>query len=76
MQRAVQNANEKIIPHLIGLDVSDQGKIDYTMLNLCQNAKETLGGNAIAAPVINWLFSMLFRFAMKLTGKKEPELYG
>ncbi|MDO4323456.1 MAG: enolase C-terminal domain-like protein [Lachnospiraceae bacterium] len=49
VQRAVHNANEKIVPHLIGLDVSNQGEIDYTMLNLCQNAKETLGGNAIAA---------------------------
>lgn len=46
---AVQNANEKIIPHLIGIDAANQSEVDYTMLNLCQNAKEVLGGNAIAA---------------------------
>lgn len=49
VRRAVQNANEKIVPHLIGRDVSNQGEIDYAMLNLCENAKEVLGGNAIAA---------------------------
>lgn len=47
--KAVQNANEKIVPHLIGLDVTNQGGIDYAMLNICENAKEVLGGNAIAA---------------------------
>lgn len=47
--KAVQNANEKIVPHLIGLDVTNQGEIDYAMLNICENAKEVLGGNAIAA---------------------------
>lgn len=47
--KAVENAKEKIVPALIGMDVSKQGEIDYTMLNLCQNAKEVLGGNAIAA---------------------------
>lgn len=49
VQRAVVNAEEKIIPHLIGMDVSRQGEIDYTMLHLHENAKEVLGGNAIAA---------------------------
>lgn len=47
--KAVANAEEKIIPHLIGMDVTKQGEIDYTMLHLCENAKEVLGGNAIAA---------------------------
>lgn len=49
VQRAVYNANEKIIPHLIGMDAANQSEIDYTMLHLCPNVKEMLGGNAIAA---------------------------
>lgn len=47
--KAVQNANERIVPHLIGLDCANQSEIDFTMLHICENAKEVLGGNAIAA---------------------------
>ena len=47
--KAVQNASERIVPHLIGIDCANQSEIDYTMLHICENAKEELGGNAIAA---------------------------
>lgn len=47
--KAVCNANERIVPRLIGMDCSNQSEIDYAMLSICENAKEELGGNAIAA---------------------------
>lgn len=49
VQRAADNANKKIAPRLIGMDVSSQHEIDAAMLSICEDAKATLGGNAIAA---------------------------
>ncbi len=48
VHRAVQNVNEVIAPQLIGMDVSDQEKIDQLMIDLdgTEN-KGKLGGNAI-----------------------------
>jgi len=47
---AVANINEKIKPKLIGLDVSEQAKLDQIMLDLdgTEN-KESLGANSILA---------------------------
>ncbi len=48
--RAVKNVNEIIAPALIGMDVTEQRKIDYKMIELDGTKnKENLGGNAIVA---------------------------
>ena len=49
MQGAVNAVNEAIAPKLIGMDCSVQSAIDRALLNVCDNAKAVLGGNAIAA---------------------------
>ena len=50
VRRAIANIVEKIRPALIGVDVTDQGLIDTTMLNLDGTGnKENLGANAILA---------------------------
>lgn len=46
---AVDNINKVIAPALIGLNCTRQAEIDNTMLSLMPNAKDQLGGNAIAA---------------------------
>src|SRR5690625_1973880 len=46
--KAVENVNEKIAPELIGIDVTRQNVIDYTMIELDGTAnKAKLGANAI-----------------------------
>src|ERR1700749_64957 len=46
--KAVENVNKKIAPELIGLDSTDQLKVDATMLKLDGTpTKKTLGANAI-----------------------------
>jgi len=48
--KAVKNVNEIIAPALIGMDVTEQRKIDYKMIKLDGTKnKENLGGNAIIA---------------------------
>lgn len=48
--KAVKNVNEIIAPALIGMDVTEQRKIDYKMIELDgTKRKEKLGGNAIIA---------------------------
>lgn len=48
--KAIKNIQEKIAPALIGLDASDQQKIDETMISLDSTAnKAILGANAILA---------------------------
>jgi len=48
--KAVKNVNEIIAPALIGMDVTEQRKIDYKMIELDGTKnKENLGGNAIIA---------------------------
>ena len=48
--KAVENVNEIIAPALIGMDVTEQRKIDYKMIELDGTKnKENLGGNAIIA---------------------------
>ena len=48
--KAVKNVNEIIAPALIGMDVTDQRKIDFKMIELDGTRnKENLGGNAIIA---------------------------
>jgi enolase len=50
VMRAVRNVRERIAPHLIGMDVTDQLGIDQTMIDLDGTAnKSKLGGNAITA---------------------------
>lgn len=49
MQGAVDTINEVIAPRLRGVDCSVQSRVDEALLSVCENAKETLGGNAIAA---------------------------
>jgi enolase len=50
VQRAVDNVNQLIAPHLIGLDSADQLEVDHAMLTLGgPDAKLRLGGNATAA---------------------------
>lgn len=49
VEGAVRNVEEIIGPAIMGMDASKQYEIDMTMLNICENAKEKLGGNAIAA---------------------------
>ncbi len=50
VQKAVANVNERIAPALEGLDASQQGLIDHTMLELDGTPnKSGLGGNAILA---------------------------
>lgn len=45
---AVDNVNEKIAPEIIGLDVTDQRRIDEVMIKLDETAtKSKLGANAI-----------------------------
>lgn len=46
--KAVQNVNEVIAPHVLGMEVCDQAAIDLTMLELDGTALKTkLGANAI-----------------------------
>lgn len=48
--KAVKNIHEIIAPALIGMDVTEQRKIDYKMIELDGTKnKENLGGNAIIA---------------------------
>jgi len=48
--KAVKNVNEIIAPALIGMDVTEQRRIDYKMIELDETKnKENLGGNAIIA---------------------------
>ena len=48
--KAVKNVNEIIAPALIGIDVTEQRKIDHKMIELDGTKnKEKLGGNAIIA---------------------------
>jgi len=48
--KAIKNVNEIIAPALIGMDVTEQRKIDYKMIELDGTKnKENLGGNAIIA---------------------------
>lgn len=50
VEAAVKNINEVIAPELVGMDVSEQRKIDYKMIELDGTKnKERLGGNAIIA---------------------------
>ncbi len=49
VQGAVDNANNVIAPKLIGLNCANQWAIDQAMLDICPDAKVTLGGNAVAA---------------------------
>lgn len=50
VEKAVKNINDIIAPELIGMDVTDQRKIDYKMIELDGTKnKERLGGNAIIA---------------------------
>lgn len=49
VEGAVRNVEEIIGPAIMGMDASKQYEIDMAMLNICENAKEKLGGNAIAA---------------------------
>jgi enolase len=49
VEGAVRNVEEIIAPHIIGMDASKQYEVDSAMLNICENAKEQIGGNAIAA---------------------------
>ena len=46
---AVKNINDVIGPAIIGMDATNQFEIDNAMLNICEDAKVTLGGNAVAA---------------------------
>lgn len=48
--KAIKNINEIIAPELIGMDVTEQRKIDYKMIEIDGTKnKERLGGNAIIA---------------------------
>ncbi|EKQ67067.1 enolase [Leptolyngbyaceae cyanobacterium JSC-12] len=48
--KAVENANEKLIPELIGMDATDQRAIDFAMLEIDGTPnKATIGANAILA---------------------------
>jgi enolase len=49
VMRAVKNVNNIIAPALVGLNAADQIAIDNAILSIMPNAKEKLGGNAIAA---------------------------
>ena len=49
VQGAVHNVEEIIAPKIIGMDASKQYEVDQAMLNICENAREVVGGNAIAA---------------------------
>ena len=49
VQMAVNNVNSIIAPALLGQDASNQLEIDNIMLGLAPDAKDKLGGNAIAA---------------------------
>ncbi|MBF2028661.1 MAG: phosphopyruvate hydratase [Oscillatoriales cyanobacterium C42_A2020_001] len=48
--KAVENANEKLIPELIGMDATEQRAIDFAMLEIDGTPnKATIGANAILA---------------------------
>jgi len=48
--KAVENANEKLVPELIGMDATDQRAIDFAMLEIDGTPnKATIGANAILA---------------------------
>jgi enolase len=50
VQKAVQHINRRIAPKVIGMDVTDQGEIDRTMIRLDGTPnKKRLGANAILA---------------------------
>ena len=49
VMRAVNSVKEAIGPALIGMDAADQLACDQAMLSITENAKEKLGGNAVAA---------------------------
>lgn len=49
VQNAVDNVERIIAPALIGMDAADQAAIDRAMLSICPDAKQKIGGNAIAA---------------------------
>lgn len=49
VEGAVRNVEEIIAPKIIGMDATNQYAVDMAMLNICENARETIGGNAIAA---------------------------
>lgn len=46
---AVNNVNNVIAPALIGMDASDQQAVDRAMFAIMPDAKQNLGGNAMAA---------------------------
>ena len=49
VENAVKAVKEILFPVLRGMDASDQYAVDEAMLNLPEDQKEKLGGNAIAA---------------------------
>lgn len=49
VEGAVRAVEEIIAPAIIGMNASDQYAVDSAILAICDNAKEILGGNAIAA---------------------------
>jgi enolase len=50
VEKAIKNINNIIAPELIGMEVTEQRKIDYKMIGLDGSKnKERLGGNAIIA---------------------------
>jgi enolase len=50
VEKAIKNINEIIAPELVGMDVTEQRKIDHKMIELDGTKnKEKLGGNAIIA---------------------------
>ena len=49
VQNAVDNVEKIIAPALIGMDAANQAAIDRAMLSICPDAKQKIGGNAIAA---------------------------
>jgi enolase len=50
VEKAIKNINDVIAPELVGMDVTEQRKIDYKMIALDGTKnKENLGGNAIIA---------------------------
>ena len=49
VQNAVDNVNRIIAPAIVGMDSANQAAVDRALLSIVPNAKEKLGGNAIAA---------------------------
>lgn len=47
--RALDSVNNVIAPKIIGMDAANQTEVDLAILNMMPDAKEKLGGNAVAA---------------------------